>query len=92
MSLSFKENNDRGLSYLKLELYQCQICQSITAPLPYGLCILFDNFPENYIESIKNENEILKNPGNQFIYNLNNNLSQNDLMEKEIVINSYSTS
>ena len=92
MSLSFKENNDRGLSYLKLEIYQCQICQSIKPPLPYGLCILFDNFPENYIESIKNENEILKNPGNQFIYNLNNNLSQNDLMEKEIVINSYSTS
>ena len=92
MSLSFKENNESNQSYLKLEIYQSQICQSIKPPLPYGLSILFDNFKENQIESIEKENEVLKYPGNQFIYILNNNTSQNDLIGKEIIINSYTTS
>ena len=92
MSKSDQENNV-SKSYLKLEIYQSQLCHSIKPPLPYGLSILFDNFPVKYIEPITNENEIFNSSGNTFIYYLNENLiSQNDLFEKEIIINSYTTS
>ena len=93
MSLLYNEKNEISKSYLKLEIYQSQICQSIKAPLPYGLCILFDDFPEKYIEPITNENEIFKSSENKFIYYLNeNDISQNKLFEKEFIINSYTTS
>ena len=93
MSLLYNEKNEISKSYLKLEIYKSQICQSIKAPLPYGLCILFDDFPEKYIEPITNENEIFKSSENKFIYYLNeNDISQNKLFEKEFIINSYTTS
>ena len=93
MSLLYNEKNEISKSYLKLEIYKSQICQSIKAPLPYGLCILFDDFPEKYIEPITNENEVFKSSENKFIYYLNeNDISQNKLFEKEFIINSYTTS
>ena len=93
MSCLYNEKNEISKSYLKLEIYKSQICQSIKAPLPYGLCILFDDFPEKYIEPITNENEIFKSSENKFIYYLNeNDISQNKLFEKEFIINSYTTS
>ena len=93
MSLSFKYNNDTSKSYLKLEIYKSQIFQNIKVPLPYGLSILLDNFPEKYIEPITKENEIFQSPENKFIFYLNNNnLSKNNVLEKEFIINSYTTS
>ena len=93
MSLSSKEKKNSSKSYLKLEIYQSKICQNIKVPLPYGLSILFDNFPEKCIEPINNENELLKSPKNQFIYYLNElNLSEENVLEKEFIINSYTTS
>ena len=93
MSFPFNENDPPSKSFLKLEIYQSQICQNIKVPLPYGLAISFDNFPEKNIEPITEEREIFKNPENQFIYYLNNNnLLKNELFEKEFTINSYTTS
>ena len=93
MSLSSKENKYSSKSYIKLEIYQSKICQNTKVPLPYGLSIIFDNFPENCIEPLENENVFLKSPDNQFIYYLNNlNLSENNVLEKEFIINSYTTS
>ena len=93
MSLSFNENKDNSKSYIKLEIHQSQVCQNIKVPFPYGLCILFGHFPEKYIEPISNANEIMTSPKNQFIYHLNDStLSQEDLLEKEFIINSYTTS
>ena len=93
MSLSFNENKDNSKSYIKLEIHQSQVCQNIKVPLPYGLCILFGHSPEKYIEPISNENEILTSPKNQLIYYLNDStLSQDYLLEKEFIINSYTTS
>ena len=93
MSSSFTEKQGTSKSYIKLEIFQSQICQNIKLSLPYGLSISFENFPEKYIEPIKNENEFLKSLENQFIYYLNNNnLTQDDLIGKEFIINSYSTS
>lgn len=93
MSLSSKEKNYSSKSYLKLEIFQSQVCQNSKVPLPYGLSIIFDHFPEKCIEPIKNENEFLKSPDNQFIYYLNNlNLLDNKELEKEFIINSYTTS
>ena len=92
MSLSFNEKNISSQSYLKLEIYRSQICQNIKVPIPYGLSINFDDFPVKFIEPVKNENEIFKSE-NSFIYNLNdNNLLKNELIEKEFIINSYTTS
>ena len=93
MSLSFNENKDNSKSYIKLEIHQSQVCQNIKVPLPYGLCILFGHFPEKYIEPISNENEILTSPKNQLIYYLSDStLSQEYILEKEFIINSYTTS
>ena len=93
MSFSINENSSPSKSFLKLEIYQSQICQNIKVPLPYGLSILFDNFPEKNIEPITTEKELFKYPENQFIYYLNNNnLSKNEIFEKEFIINSYTTS
>ena len=93
MSLSSKENNYSSKTYLKLEIFQSKVCQNSKVPLPYGLSFIFDDFPEKCIEPIKNENEFLKSPDNQFIYYLNNlNLTDNKELEKELIINSYTTS
>ena len=93
MSLLSKDNNNCSKSYLKLEIYQSKICQNIKVPLPYGLSILFDNFQEKCIEPISNENELLKSPENQIIYYLDElNLSEENVLEKEFIINSYTTS
>ena len=93
MSLSFNGYNIASQSYFKLVIHQSQICKNIKVPIPYGLSIIFDDFPVKCIEPIKNENVILKSPQNEIIYNLNNsNLSKKELIEKEFIINSYTTS
>ena len=93
MSLSFNGYNITSQSYFKLVIHQSQICKNIKVPIPYGLSIIFDDFPVKCIEPIKNENVILKSPQNEIIYNLNNNnLSKKELIEKEFIINSYTTS
>ena len=93
MSLSFNRYNIASQSYFKLVIHQSQICKNIKVPIPYGLSIIFDDFPVKCIEPIKNENVILKSPQNEIIYNLNNsNLSKKELIEKEFIINSYTTS
>ena len=93
MSLSFNWYNIASQSYVKLVIHQSQICKNIKVPIPYGLSIIFDDFPVKCIEPIKNENVILKSPQNEIIYNLNNsNLSKKELIEKEFIINSYTTS
>ena len=93
MSLSSKENNYSSKTHLKLEIFQSKVCQNSKVPLPYGLSFIFNDFPEKCIEPIKNENELLKSPDNQFIYYLNNlNLTDNKELEKELIINSYTTS
>ena len=91
MSLSFIENKDKGNeSYIKLEIHECQICEYMNVPLPYGLLISFNNNSDKYIESIKSEKEILKPPKNTFMYNLDKNDFNNKNLE--FIITSYTTS
>ena len=91
MSLSFIENKDvRNLPYIKLEIYQSQICENMNVPLPYGLLISFNNNSFKYIETINSEKEIIKPPKNTFIYNLDNNSLNNQNIE--FIITSFTTS
>ena len=91
MSLSFIENKDIGkLSYIKLEIYESQVCEYVNVPLPYGLLISFNNNTDKYIERINSEKEILKPPKNTFIYNLDINDFNNKNLQ--FIITSFTTS
>ena len=73
LSGGIKEGNS---SYIKLVLYQSQFCENtlnIKNIFPYGLSIQFDNNQENYIEPIKNINEIFNSSQNEFKFFMNNN-------------------
>ena len=62
-------------SYIKLIIYQSQLCENslnIKNIFPYGISIQFDNNPETFIEPIKNINEIFNSSQNDFKYFINN--------------------
>ena len=93
MSLSFLENKDSLKSYIKLEIHESQICPEMNVPLPYGINISLNNLREKNIEPINKEKEIFQAPINQFVYYFNkNSLDNNNLLDKEFIINSYTTS
>ena len=93
MSLSFSENKDSLKSYIKLEIHESQICPEMNVPLPYGINISLGNLQEKNIEPINKEKELFQTPINQFIYYFDkNNFDYNNLLDKEIIINSYTTS
>ena len=93
MSLSFSENKDSLKSYIKLEIHESQICPEMNVPLPYGINISLGNLQEKNIEPINKEKEVFQTPINQFIYYFDkNNFDYNNLLDKEIIINSYTTS
>ena len=72
MSLSYIENKEVDKRpYIKLIIYESQICENINVPMPYGLSISFNNNnTKQFIEKINSDNEILKPPENTFIYYL----------------------
>ena len=93
MSLSFIENKDKLKSYIKLEIHEIQILNGINVPLPYGINISLGNLYEKNIEPIKKEKEVFQSQKNQFVYYFDKNtLNCNNIFDKEIVINSYTTS
>ena len=62
-------------SYIKLIIYQSQLCENslnIKNLFPYGISIQFDNNPETLIEPIKNINEIFNSSQNDFKYFITN--------------------
>ena len=62
-------------SYIKLIMYQSQLCDNslnIKNIFPYGISIQFDNNPETFIEPIKNINEIFNSSQNDFKYFITN--------------------
>ena len=62
-------------SYIKLIIYQSQLCENslnIKNLFPYGISIQFDNNPETFIEPIKNINEIFNSSQNDFKYFITN--------------------
>ena len=91
MSLSYIENKEVDKRpYIKLIIYESQICENINVPMPYGLSISFNNNAKQFIEKINSDNEILKPPENTFIYYLDKiDLNNQNL---EFVITSYTTS
>ena len=90
MSLSFIESKDYLKPFIKLEIHKSQICKNVNVPLPYGLMISFDTFPDKVIEPVYKQNEIFENPKNQFFYYFDNNCLNNDnVLSKEFIINSY---
>ena len=67
---------EANASYIKIILYQSQLCEnSLNAKnlFPYSISIQFDNNPEKCIEPIKNVNEIFNTSLNEFKYLINNN-------------------
>ena len=93
MSLSFIENKDKLKSYIKLEIHEIQILNGINVPLPYGINISLGNLYEKNIEPIKKEKEVFQSQKKMFVYYFDKNtLNCNNIFDKEIVINSYTTS
>ena len=91
MSLSYIENKEVDKRpYIKLIIYESQICENINVPMPYGLSISFNNNTKQFIEKINSDNEILKPPENTFIYYLDKIDFNNQNLE--FVITSYTTS
>ena len=94
MSLSFTEGIKELRSYIKLQIHQCQVCQNVPVPIPYGISISFDDCPQKNIEPITNDNEIFDTSKNIFIFNVDKNffLQKNYFSEKAFIVNSYTTS
>ena len=67
---------EENTSYIKLILYQSQLCENslnIKNLFPFSISIQFDNNPEKCIEPIKNINEIFNSSLNEFKYFISNN-------------------
>lgn len=83
-------SKDRNISFIKIILYQSQFCQNsfnIKNYFPYGISFQFDKFPEKYIDSIKNINEIFDHSKTEFKYIIYN------IQQKHLIkINCYNKS
>ena len=93
MSFSLIENKDAEKYFIKLQIHEINAVQNMNIPLPYGICISLNNKQEKYLEPINNENELFDNNKNIFVFYLDkNHLNDINATEKEIIINSYTTS
>ena len=93
MSLSLIENKEDEKYFVKLQIHEINVVKNMNIPLPYGICFSLNNKQEKFLEPINNENEIFDNNKKIFVFYLgNNHLNDINAIEKEIIINSYTTS
>ena len=92
MSFSSIDNKEEKC-FVKLQIHEINTFQNMDIPLPYGISISLNNKQEKYLEPINSENVIFDNNKNIFVFYLDNNdLNDINAIEKEIIINSYTTS